>query len=78
MLAVVLLTHDDHLWIRTFPTGPDDETQAWLVLNPDRSAIARVVLPGIFNVKDVRDEFVLVVRKDHRDIENLEVYNLRY
>ena len=65
-----------HLWVREV-TRPVDRVPRWTVFAPDGTMLGTIAMPEGFRPLEFGDEYVLGVRKDDADVEQLALYQLR-
>jgi hypothetical protein len=65
-----------NLWLRE-PSAVGVETETWLVISPDSSGIARVVMPVRFRLMNVGLTRIMGVWRDVTDVEFVRAYRLR-
>ena len=71
----LLVDDASNLWIRDFLV-PGEPLAHWNVFTPDGKWIARVELPGSFEVRDIGSDYVLGLASDSLDVELVRVYKL--
>jgi len=71
----ILADDDGNIWVETYHTSYDSERR-FLVLAPDGRLLARCVLPGTLDVRQVGADYILGIWRDEDGVEFVREYAL--
>ncbi len=66
---------DGWLWVRRTPL-PGDSLNRWDVFDPEGVFVAQALIPASLRVRQIGLDYVLAIRRDEWDLEQVVVYRL--
>jgi hypothetical protein len=72
----LLVDTEDHLWVEQYRT-PWEDQRRWWVFDPTGRWLGEPPVPTDLDIREVGRDYVLGVRRDDTDVEQVVMYALR-